>query len=171
MKKSIMFCVIVITCRIRIMGLPLGTLLRYNDLPMQTKTNPNNIARVQMPKPQSQPWLVVIHTMKVTPIIAPMVRLNNNQLKKLDNWAASLGFLSSYWSAPKAGKAAFTPPLPSAIMYKPVKRIAMWLVSAASHLSCPRNPPPLHGKGLSWWRCACTVRRAYPWICMRESID
>ncbi|MCI12841.1 hypothetical protein A2U01_0033948, partial [Trifolium medium] len=52
--------------------------------------------------------------MKVTPSIAPEVRLNKNQLKKLDNLDASFGSLSSNWSAPKAGKAALTPLVPNA---------------------------------------------------------
>jgi hypothetical protein len=96
----------------------------------------------------------------VTPIIAPTVRLSKNQLKKLDNWIASLGSFSSNWSAPKDGRAALMPLVPNAIRYRPVKSIADWLPSAASHWS---DETPLQGIGLSWWKCAWTVRRAYPW--------
>lgn len=90
-------------------------------------------AIVHTPKLQSQPWLLLIHTTKVTPIDAPMVRLNRNQLKKLDRCMASFGSLSSNWSAPRAGNAAFTPPVPSATRYRPENRSATWGVLAVSH--------------------------------------
>ena len=73
------------TCVIRASGLPCGVLFRYNDLPMHMNIIANKTAMVHTVKLQAHPWLVPIQTMKVTPIMAPMVRLNKNQLKKLDN--------------------------------------------------------------------------------------
>lgn len=74
--------------------------------------------------PQSQPWFELIQTTKVTPNIAPVVTLNKNQLKKLASDSASLGSLSSNWSAPKEGRAPLIPLLPNAIKYRPVNNIA-----------------------------------------------
>ncbi|CAN0872899.1 hypothetical protein LINGRAHAP2_LOCUS10227 [Linum grandiflorum] len=82
---------------------------------METKTTAKKTARALSPNPQSQPWLALIHTTKVTPMMAPAVRLKRNQLKKLEILEASLGLLESNWSAPNAGRAAFTPPVPNAI--------------------------------------------------------
>lgn len=141
-------------------GLPLGTLLRYKDLPMLAKIIARRTAIAHTPKPKSHPWLVLIHTIIVTPSIAPMVMLNKNQLKKLDNWDASLGSFSSNWSAPNDGKEALTPLVPNAIRYRPAKSIAAWLPSAPSHWS---GETPLQGLGLRWWKWAWTVRRPYPW--------
>jgi len=69
----------------RARGLPLGTLFRYKDLRMLTQIMAKKTAMAHTPNPKSQPWLALNHTITVTPIIAPMVRLNKNQLKKLDN--------------------------------------------------------------------------------------
>lgn len=120
MSKCKKMKIMLFTCIIRVSGLPFGILFRYNDLPMQMNRIANMTATVHIPKLQSHPWLAPIQLMKVTPMIAPMVRLNKNQLKKLDSLAASLGFLSSNWSAPKAGKAALIPLVPNATRYRPV---------------------------------------------------
>ncbi|RYR41462.1 hypothetical protein Ahy_A08g037860 isoform B [Arachis hypogaea] len=73
------------TCMIRTRGLlPFGALFLYKDLPMHMNMIANKTAIVQMVKLQAHPWLVLTQTMKVTPTMAPMVRLNKNQLKKLD---------------------------------------------------------------------------------------
>ena len=90
-------------------------------------------AKVDTPKPQSQPSFSLIQTKKVTPKIAPVTTENRNQLKKLERVLASSGSVSSNWSAPKEGSAAFSPPVPTATKYRPVYRIAAWLLSAASH--------------------------------------
>jgi hypothetical protein len=100
---------------------------------MQMETIENKTTNVLTVKLQSHPLLVLIQTMKVTPSIAPEVRLHKYQLKKLDNLDASFGSLSSNWSAPKAGKAALTPLVPNATRYSPVYSIAAWLPVAASH--------------------------------------
>lgn len=106
---------LVATCRILRRGLPLGTLFLYRDFPMHTNTTAKKTAMVHKPKAKSQPRFELIHTTTVTPNMAPMVRLNKNQLKKLDNCAPPFGSFSSNWSAPKAGKADLTPLVPNAI--------------------------------------------------------
>jgi hypothetical protein len=52
---------------------------------MLTKIMAKKTAMAHTPNPKSQPWLALNHTITVTPIIAPTVRLSKNQLKKLDN--------------------------------------------------------------------------------------
>lgn len=52
-------------------------------------------AMLQTTNAQSQPTSVFIHTINVNPTIDPIVKLNRNQLKKLESFAASPGSLSS----------------------------------------------------------------------------
>jgi len=80
-----LFTKLLVTCAKLVRRLPLGTLLRYKDLPMLAKIRARRTAIAHTPKPKSHPWLELIHTIIVTPSIAPMVMLNKNQLKKLDN--------------------------------------------------------------------------------------
>ncbi|WJX53287.1 hypothetical protein P8452_39300 [Trifolium repens] len=71
---------------------------------------------VEIPKPQSHPLLSCIQTLKVKLTEPPTQTANKRTLKKLDICFASLGFLSSNWSAPCDGKQAFKPALPKANM-------------------------------------------------------
>jgi hypothetical protein len=84
----------------------------------------NKIAMKQIPNPYAHPTLELIHTRKVTPKIPPMVKLSKNKLKKVESLAASFGSFSSNWSAPRDGRAAFTPLVPNATRYRPRYSIA-----------------------------------------------
>ncbi|CAN1194287.1 hypothetical protein LINPERHAP2_LOCUS42484 [Linum perenne] len=78
-----------------------------------------NTAKAETPNPKSDPLFSPIHTINVTPTMAPTTMLKKNQLKKLEILGASFGFFGSNWSAPNAGNAALMPPAPNAMRYSP----------------------------------------------------
>lgn len=108
------------TCAILMMGLSLGVWRRYKGLPIARTTKPTAVAMVDMKNPQYQPLSMLTETIAVTPTVAPMVALNRSQLKKVGKALASLGTLTSNWSAPNAGREPLTPPEPSANKYSDV---------------------------------------------------
>ncbi|CAI0465364.1 unnamed protein product [Linum tenue] len=94
--------------------------MRYRGLPRTKQKMASKMAKAESPNAKPQPLFSATHTMKVTPTTAPVTRLKKNQLKKLESFGASSGFLGSNWSAPNAGSAALTPPAPKAMRYSPM---------------------------------------------------
>lgn len=88
--------------------------IRYSGNPEAKIMVPKTIATVEIPKPQIHPLLSCIYTLNVKLTAPPTQSAKKRPLKKLDICIASLGSLSSNWSAPCDGKEAFKPALPKA---------------------------------------------------------
>ena len=87
---------------------PWARWILYSGNPAAKIMIPKNIAMVPIPKPQSHPLWICIHTMKVKLTAPPMQTASKRVLKKVDISLASLGTVTSNGSAPcVAGKLWF----------------------------------------------------------------